>query len=266
MILSPQLPPFFHAMHSTSRAFPQPNTAPWQCFWCRRTINGCLFTCGFPVGVSFRDFLSPAPYHPSTLPSCNAPCFSHLSSAQHHRLAMFLTTCGLAISQFDLPTLATLIQASCVLPQLNYTTQQCFSMVWDYTQTLICIGSPLRKFPWPCFLMSITSMPNTSSLPAEKSYKIQLIYFTFQLLGGFGEPIRSRGEIARHFHSLPLPFSLPTALPAPTLTLAEPCLPLTLQWSNQLWLPHSPAILSEKKIEMEWDKKVRSPFSTSWLH
>jgi hypothetical protein len=132
-------------------------------------------------------------------------------------------------------------------------------MVWDYTQTLICIGSPLRKFPWPCFLMSITSMPNTSSLPAEKSHKIQLIYFTFQLLGGLGEPIRSRGEIARHFHSLPLPFSLPTALPAPTLTLAEPCLPLTLQQSNQLWPPHSPAILSEKKMKWSGTKKSVLP-------
>jgi len=34
--------------------------------------------------------------------------------------------------------------------------------------------------------MSITSTPNTSSLPTEKSYKIQPIYFTFRLRGGSG--------------------------------------------------------------------------------
>jgi len=157
------------------------------------------------------------------------------------------------------PTLAALIQASRVLPQLNYTPQQCFSTVRDCTRTLVCTGSPLRKFPRPRFLMSITSTPNTSSLPAEKSYKIQPIYFTFRLRGGSGEPIRSRGEIARHFHSPPLPFSLPAALPAPTLTLAEPCLPSTLQRSNQLWPPHSPAILSEKKLKWSGTKKSVLP-------
>ena len=206
VILSPQPPatllPFLHTMCSASHAFPQPNATPWRCLWCHRTTNGCSFTCGLAVGVSFCDFLSPAPYHTSTLPSCNAPCFLHLSSTQHHPLATFLTicghsfTCGLAISQFDPPTLAALIQACCVLPQLNYTPQQCFLMVLDCTWTLVCMGLPLRKFPQPHFLMSITSTPNTSSLPTEKSYKIQLIYFTFRLRGGSGEPIRSRGEMA----------------------------------------------------------------------
>jgi hypothetical protein len=138
-----------------------------------------------------------------------------------------------------------------------YTPQQCFSMAWDCTQTLVCTGLPLHKFPQPHFLMSITSTPNTSSLPAEKSYKIQLIYFTFWLHGELGEPIMSRGEIARHFYSLPLPFSLPAALP--TLTLAEPCLPSTLQWSNQLWLPHSPVILSKKKLKWSGTKKSILP-------